>query len=457
METFDCTDCQFEDYPNQLPKIWKVELDKPTSGCDAQRLLLHFTNSCNFQPPTSISSDWAGLNVGSTGNFLNDLNINLINSFQSPTGIDFPVKNFPASGYLSLVGATNCTYSTPGVGPCGPSSTGTITLNKTSNQTQLTFNLLSDYEHYKDHFDLLASTLSPTTCSPSSTSVAYYRYFRLNVPIQAPNANCGDNTSPWSTYFHVNDLFNIQYLASPSTNTWSITIPQTLMTNCYPPNQSCDNCFNLINQWVNDYNNELVIQPAYSYTTNTGAKYQQPALAAYITRNAGSGPSGSYCIDFDNNNMWTMISQGEVSYYPWWSVNTIPFISSSNGWINLPNLGASLPCNTGSYPIGFSNTIFGWSQAGAVASYSVRFPHLGGNGFDYSLSTNDFEIYAASGFGPTGSFNANSVFNNSPNPYSFACPPASQSLIYSYSASVATMFTSSQFWQGNTPTLIIDL
>jgi hypothetical protein len=457
METFDCTDCQFEDYPNQLPKIWKVELDKPTSGCDAQRLLLHFTNSCNFQPPTSISSDWAGLNVGSTGNFLNDLNINLINSFQSPTGIDFPVKNFPASGYLSLVGATNCTYSTPGVGPCGPSSTGTITLNKTSNQTQLTFNLLSDYEHYKDHFDLLASNLSPTTCSPSSTSVAYYRYFRLNVPIQAPNANCGDNTSPWSTYFHVNDLFNIQYLASPSTNTWSITIPQTLMTNCYPPNQSCDNCFNLINQWVNDYNNELVIQPAYSYTTNTGAKYQQPALAAYIIRNAGSGPSGSYCIDPDNNNMWAMISQGEVSYYPWWSVNTIPFISSSNGWINLPNLGASLPCNTGSYPIGFSNTIFGWSQAGAVASYSVRFPHLGGNGFDYSLSTNDFEIYAASGFGPTGSFNANSVFNNSPNPYSFACPPASQSLIYSYSASVATMFTSSQFWQGNTPTLIIDL
>jgi len=454
LDNFDCTDCQFEDYPNQLPKIWKVELDKQY-GCDAQKLLLHFTNSCNFTPPTNISSDWAGLNAGTIGS-LNNLNINLINSWQSPLGIYFFDTDYPDGSYLSLVGAVSCGTINPGVGPCGPSSTGTITLNKTATQTQLTFNLLADYEHYKNHFDSLASNLSPTTCNPSSTSVAYYRYFRLNVPIQAPNANCGDNTSPWSTYFHVNDLFNIQYLASPSTNTWSITIPQTLMTNCYPANQNCDNCFNLINQWVNTYNNFLTLQPAYSYTTNTGAKYLEPAWAAYVYRSAGSGPSGSYCIDFDNNNIWTMISQGEISYYPWWSVNTLPFISSSNGWVNLPNLGASLPCNTGSYPIGFQNSIYGWCQGAAVASYSVRFPHLGGNGFNYSLSTNDFEIYAASGFGPTGSFNANSVFNNSLNPYSYPCPPTTQSLIYSYSASVATMFTSSQFWNGTTPTLIID-
>jgi hypothetical protein len=454
LDNFDCTDCQFEDYPNQLPKIWKVELDKQY-GCDAQKLLLHFTNSCNFTPPTNISSDWAGLNAGTIGS-LNNLNINLINSWQSPLGIYFSDTDYPDGSYLSLVGAVSCGTINPGVGPCGPSSTGTITLNKTATQTQLTFNLLADYEHYKNHFDSLASNLSPTTCNPSSTSVAYYRYFRLNVPIQAPNANCGDNTSPWSTYFHVNDLFNIQYLASPSTNTWSITIPQTLMTNCYPANQNCDNCFNLINQWVNTYNNFLTLQPAYSYTTNTGAKYLEPAWDAYVYRSAGSGPSGSYCIDFDNNNIWTMISQGEISYYPWWSVNTLPFISSSNGWVNLPNLGASLPCNTGSYPIGFQNSIYGWCQGAAVASYSVRFPHLGGNGFDYSLSTNDFEIYAASGFGPTGSFNANSVFNNSLNPYSYPCPPTTQSLIYSYSASVATMFTSSQFWNGTTPTLIID-
>jgi len=453
LDDFDCTDCQFENYPNQLPKIWKIELDKQY-GCDAQKLNLYITNSCDFTQPSS-TSDWMGLSCGTIAS-LNSLNINLIDAWQSPLGIYFDTVDFPDGTYLGLVDNVNCNTSQGGVGVCGPSSTGTITVNKTATQTQLTFNLLSDYTFYKNLLINYTNNYPPQTCNPSSTNVNYYRYFTLGIPVQAPNANCGDNTSQWGTYFHVNDLPNITYLENPASNNWSITIPQSLMTVCYPASQNCDTCFSVLNTWVNNYNNFLTLQPAFSYTTNTGAKYLYPFAINSVYRNVGVGASGSVCIDPDNNNIWTMYNNGEISSYPWWAVNTIPFISSSNGWVNLPNLAASLPCNTGSYPIGVDNSIKGWTKAGTVASYAVRFPHLGGNGFNYSLSTNDFEIYSAAGFGPTGSFNANSVFNNSPNPYSFACPPASQSLIYSYSASVATMYTASQFWNGTTPTLIID-
>jgi hypothetical protein len=140
----------------------------------------------------------------------------------------------------------------------------------------------------------------------------------------------------------------------------------------------------------------------------------------------------------------------EMQFYPWYSTHTIPFVSSSNGWINLPSLGAFIPCSnkTGSYPYSFEHSVFGLCYAGKTNGYLVRFPHLTGSGFDYSLSTNDFEIYAEFGYGPTGSIQATQ--NNLP------CPDPSSSLIYSYSGSTATVYTSSYFVGGTAPTLIID-
>jgi hypothetical protein len=223
------------------------------------------------------------------------------------------------------------------------------------------------------------------------------------------------------------------------------------MVNCYPLNQQCDSCYNTIQQFINNYNPSLI--NSFSFTTNVGAKLLNPFHSKQIIKSATGGISGSYCTTRDNNNFNQMAGTGEGFKYYWYNVNTIPFISSSQsptGWVNLPSLGAVIPCNTGSYSVKFSSQPFGLGYFGKTSGFSIRFPHLTNTGFDYSLSTNDFEIYAEAGFGITGSNNATQ--NVSPPP----CPDPSSSLIYSYSASVATVYTSSHFWQGNNPILIID-
>ena len=92
---------------------------------------------------------------------------------------------------------------------------------------------------------------------------------------------------------------------------------------------------------------------------------------------------------------------------------------------------------------------------GFTNSYYIRFPHLTSS-FNYafgpgnSYSTNDFEIYSFINPLITGSlFPPN---NNYPPP----CPNPSSSLIYRYSGSIATMYSSSYFFGGVAPTLVID-
>jgi hypothetical protein len=82
-------------------------------------------------------------------------------------------------------------------------------------------------------------------------------------------------------------------------------------------------------------------------------------------------------------------------------------------------------------------------------SYQIRFPNLTGS-FNYSTSTNDFEIYAWAGYGNTGSIHYTTGVSPAP------CPDTSGSKIYSYIGGVATMLSSSHFWNGVTPTLVID-
>jgi hypothetical protein len=447
METFNCTDCKFENYPNNLPKIWKIELDKITNGCDAQRLIIDQSASCT---PLSTPSDFMGANIGTFGlPGLQAPQINLINA--NPTALGGNVTGqilYPNPGYIPLKGNTICNEVGGGGESCGPSSTGTITFAKTTNQIQLTFNLESDYLYYKNYL-LGITPPTPVSCNGTTTSYNFYKTYLIKVPVQGANANCGDNSIPYSARFHINDTLNIQYVENPSTNFWSITIPQTALTNCYPQNLGCDNCYSTIQSFINTHNSDILLSP-FTFTTNVGAKYQTPITTQYIIQSITGGTSGSLCIN-NPNDVLNGISYGEMQYWPWYSTHTIPFVSSSNGWTNLPSLGAFIPCSnqTGSYPYSFNHTILGLCYAGKTNGYSIRFPHLTSSGFDYSLSTNDFEIYSEFGFGATGSLQATPGYNP-------PCPDPSSSLIYSYSASVATVYTSSYFVGGVSPILIID-
>jgi len=443
LDSFDCTDCNFDNYPNQLPKIYKLELQK-IYGCDAQRLLINQSSSCDFN---TVTSDWMGNAMGSFGlQGLSNPSINLINS--SP--INFTNGQyiyFYPSGYIPLKGNTSCVIQGGSSVGCALPSTGTITFTKTPFQIQLTFNLEADYLYYKSYI-LSTYITTPIPCS-GNTSVLYYKTYELSIPVQGINANCGDNTTGYTARFHVNDAMNVVYNENPLSNFWSITIPQTAITNCYPSNLSCDNCYNTIQQFINTYNSSLT--STYSYTTNVGAKFAYPISQTNINQGSSGGNSGSVCVT-PLNDVQNALNYGEAQLYPWYSTHTIPFISSSNGWTNLPSLGAFIPCSnkTGSYPYEYLHGDLGLCYVGKLTGYSVRFPHLTSSGFDYSLSTNDFEIYTEFGYGATGSIQATQ--NIVPPP----CPDPSSSLIYTYSASVATVITSSYFIGGVAPTLIID-
>jgi hypothetical protein len=439
LNSFDCTDCNFDNYPNQLPKISKLILQK-IYGCDAQRLLIYLTSSCNTN---TVTSDWMGTNIANFPGISNP-HINLINSHETLFVNGQYVFPYPYN-YIPLKDNTSCIINAGVSYACSLPSTGIITFSKSPYQIQLTFNLESDYLYYKAY---ILSTYIPTPIPCGGTSVAYYKTYELTIPVQGINANCGDNTGGYTARFHVNDAMNVVYNENPLSNFWSITIPQTAIINCYPPLE-CDTCPDTIQQFINTYNSTLT--STYSYTTNVGAKFSNPITQTYISRHFSGGSSGSVCYT-PPNDVQNSLNYGEAQYYTWYSTHTLPFISSSTGWVNLPSLGAFLPCSnkTGSYPYEYQHGQLGLCYVGKIYGYQVRFPHLTSSGFNYSLSTNDFEIYTEAGYGSTGSIQG--TYNISPPP----CPDPLSSLIYRYSGSIATMYSSSYFFGGVAPTLVID-
>jgi hypothetical protein len=436
LTNFDCTNCFLENFPNNLPKISKIELAK-IYGCDKQKIKLHISGCKPYE-----TSDWAGVGL----NNLNTPEANLINSF---TSLNESIQNIPhPSSWINLTGNVACnnlTSPSSNINCSLPTST-TVTLNKTPNQIQLTFNNYDDYLHYKN--DLIntfsvTNITSPVPCSSNLTGILpYYQYLKLYVPYQSPNVNCGDNSVIYTFGFHVNDYFDIQYTNdnNPSSTSWDITIPQTPMVNCFSNSSGCNSCYSSIQSFITDYNSNIVT--SFSFTTNTGAKYIKPFSRKYATRYITGGLSGSYC---------NVGVSGRVEI-PFYAINTIPFISSSQsptGWVNLPSLGASLPCSLSFYPYAENfSAFYGGTYFGVFTRYQVRFPHLTSS-FDYSLSTNDFEIYSQANNTSTGSI------NYSPNTFPLPCPDPLGTKIYSYIGGVATVYSSSYF-VGGSPTLVID-
>jgi hypothetical protein len=451
LDDFDCTDCAFDNYPDSLPKISKIELNKQYT-CDAQQIQLSISGCL------SPNSDFMGFPfdpfVSLTGSLVASYNEIFVypNQPGSPGIIDRYFPGISSPLFLALKPSITCVSPSSANITCGPASTGTITLNKSLGQIQFIFSLEADYLHYKNslinRYNFLSALngtniTSPISCPAGSTSTNYYRLFRLSVPIQnSSTANCGDNTSPFFAKFHINDYFNVVYVENPSTNTWSITIPQTPMVNCYPSTEACSNCYSNINSFVNSYNSEANNPQTYTFTTNVGAKYLDPfGGASYVNRIISSSPSGSTCMEP------LYLEQGYFEY----SITTMPFISSSQsptGWVNLSTLSSSIPCDTTPYIQANNFPGLQLYRRGTIGGYQVRFPNLTSS-FNYTTSTNDFEIYAFAGFGITGSKNV------TPNTFPLPCPDPSGSKIYSYIGGVGTVYTSSYF-VGGSPTLIID-
>lgn len=451
LDDFDCTDCTFSNYSASLPKIEEIKLIKQY-GCDAQRMELNVTGCLSYSDFMGFSPN---INSGQSPNQfgLNQLNLNLIGS--NRLGVTPNFQNYnntlyspPYYGgnypFIALTGTTSCaTQFAQNFIQCGPSSTGTITYDVTPTQIQITCNLQSDYIYLKNN--LLQAALifnTPTTpqipCSLPSGTNPYYTRFTLKFPIQAPTSQCGDGTSPSLNHvFNSNDYNNITYLENPTNNIFQITIPRTSLINCSVLS-SCSNCAQEINNFLISYNNNL--NSSISFTTHTGAKYSNPFDVATILLTPGNDASGSFCS--------TTNFQFQTFY--WYGMNTIPFIPSSTsptGWVNLPSLGASVPCDTSFYFRNGGNGN-GTAYAAFVNYFQIRFPNLTGS-FNYNLSTNDFEIYALAGFGGTGSYQYN--INQSP----LSCPDPSGSKIYSYIGGTPTVHTASYFVGGN-PTLTID-
>jgi len=117
----------------------------------------------------------------------------------------------------------------------------------------------------------------------------------------------------------------------------------------------------------------------------------------------------------------------DLGYY---SMNTLPFISSSNGWTNLPSLGGT-PCPN--YPISSSmpsTTIYGGSNGYHNYGYEYGYKIII-SGSSLTPPYSNIKIY-------TQVTSSNGSYLTSP-----------PRLIYEYSNSIATVYSSSYFHNGS--------
>lgn len=450
LDDFICGDCHFSNWPNSLPKIASISLKK-SYACPSQYIRLQISGCIQ-------NSDWMGIQNPFTT--LNGSLINSITSYQPPNNQP-PNNNPPQSPPVQLKGTTVCAdlYEDPVFNCSTATDLSTITVTKTPGNVKLTFNSVSSYNYYLTSLTNAFNTLStlalsspitgPVPCPAGTTDInvvsAYYRRFRLYVPIQlTSNANCGDNTTTFYTAFHINDYFNITYTANPAANFWEISIPQSPIVDCFTAT-SCNNCDSVVSQFIANYTNDINSFNNFTFTTTVGAKYINPFRGTGVALSYTSPDiSGSFCLPQD-------FGVGS-NIYGWYNTITVPFIpdlSNPGSWINLTSLSASLPCNTTPYIYALNFGLDSYlNYQGYTNSYTVRYPNLTGS-FNYSLSTNDFELYSRVGFGATGSTNYTSGV------WPVPCPDPLQQKIFSYIGGVPTVHSASYF-VGGSPTLIID-
>jgi len=199
------------------------------------------------------------------------------------------------------------------------------------------------------------------------------------------------------------------------------------------PQTSCSNCWYTINTWLNNNFNYSSLNSTnnISIVNNFGSKNNNAFSAQWLYSLSPSGVNPSYVNDFTFKR--------DMKIY---SFKTLPFVSSSAGWVNLPTLNAN-PCPTlvpSTMPYeqyGYTSyASTGYKNSGFEASYIINFPNL-------TASSDWFQIY-------TGVTSSNGTFLQGG-----YWSPTPGAMIYEHSASIGTVFSSSYFVNG-APTLTID-
>ena len=427
LDTFDCTDCI-----NPFPafKISEILLDRQC--CGNQSPVVFISGSCDGS--TDIWNNKTLTNNPYTFAEGYTMGVSSIaNQFETqPSNKSYNGNPFSTNPPASCVQSGNILNSI-----CAPVTPNSIigyhkSITTVNGQSQgiisMSFNNATDYLHYKNSLinveANLTNQIGPIIVNP--TIPEYYSYYILRLP--STNTPCGDGVPYIEYQIHRTAYPNIVYVENPSNNYWSITIPMPIITNGIIQN-SCSSCYNNVNGTVFNLNWNALNSPSLNVVNNFGSKFQTPLIRNFTQTTIPSSIT-SYMVA-------TPIFVRNMPYYSW---NTLPFISSSNGWVNLPTLNAN-PCPSlvsSSMPFtelgatGWNNP--GYGNYGIELSNIWNFPNL-------TASSDWFQLY-------TGVTSSNGY---SPNPYA----PTPGNMIYEYSASVGTVYSSSYFVNG-TPTVVIE-
>ena len=423
LDTFDCDDC-IDPFP--AVKISSITLDRQC--CGNQLLSLQLSSSCDCSQTL-----WDSKLIQSNPT-------NVVEGYTS--GCSSLAVNFPPSGtiqtytggYFAINTPTNCFFTDNGsqniVCHVPPTPNSIINYHKSIPSVNgfpqgiisMSFNNQTDYLLYKNQFISREASLinSIGPIEYNVTNVNYYAWYKLIIP--STNISCGDGALYKLYYIHRTAYPNITYVENPASNYWSITIPMPTIANGIAPS-GCSNCSAAIDAWLPQFNQSSIDPIDNINLTNTFGNISNNAVSA--TCMFQLPPS-------------TLNNQSENFYYkremPIYSFNTLPFISTPNGWVNLPSLGG-VPCPTlisSSMPYTYNvGNNFGSSKGayygGKEMSFTYNFPNL-------TASTDWFQIYT--------------------NLTSSAGSTSTNTLIYEYSASIGTVYSSSYFI-GGSPTLII--
>ena len=415
LDTFGCDDC-LEPFPKAKLSRLKITYD----CCGVVKILNTLTSSAC----TSSMDKWTYGYGYDTVNFVGPGEWNTYPQ-------SYPTQNTP-----------QCFAYTAEFFPYNPANCSVPTLNSTikyhkstrevSGQTQgvisMSFNNVTDYNYYKTRIEA-GSWTNATLNTPNSydilnpfdldnTNVNYYTYYKINLPTSAEA--CGDGSPFYEFRFHKSGYPLIEYVDNPTSgNDYTITIPMPVITNGITAS-SCNSIQSYIQTQVNSINTDAL----YSYNplniTNTfGSKSNNLFTLWYnlISQNQ-SNP---------NFLSFQTFGQRVLGYY---SMNTLPFISSSNGWTNLPSLGGT-PCPN--YQISSSmpkpnqvNSVY-WADAGFEYWYNFSL-----SGSNLTPPYSNIKIYTQ--------------VTSSDGNYLTSYPGQ---LIYEYSNSIATVHSSSYFHNGS--------